>query len=471
MTMKRIIVFLSLLLPLATQAQHSLYHQVGDTIEHRFPIYYYYNWWPDTLLHYDTSMSHASLRCFPYLNISNESDLEIGVSSRANEYAQYYYTNTPLKIIGIAAAYLKTVNDHNFEETNEILPVDEYLRIYKPRADSMFLLKDILIDKMSRYDSTRLLKTEAQDDSCTGNYCCNACPYIHYFTYVPVHEYYFDDTLTITDSFYVGFTSLSTATYEDFLIHPRPIIRLRPYYLKIFDERDGAPDSCGCPAPSYWSKFKIHDNVRGWWGTYYNQYVMIYPIIAIDTAEYFYCPPVKSVYLDSVTENSATIHWDGDSRNTVYEVSYALSGSPAGYGTVIQVADTFCTITGIETRDVYVAYVRAICHAHDSVYYTEWSDRTYLYDWSWDDTTAIRTGDSSPLHCTIHPNPATQKVTIAASDDINEVEIFDMQGRRMHSFPCKGDSLTLDISSWERGTYMLHIHTREAVVIRKLAVQ
>ena len=198
---------------------------------------------------------------------------------------------------------------------------------------------------------------------------------------------------------------------------------------------------------------------------------MIYPIIAIDTAEYFYCPPVKSVYLDSVTENSATIHWDGDSRNTVYEVSYALSGSPAGYGTVIQVADTFCTITGIETRDVYVAYVRAICNAHDSVYYTEWSDRTYLYDWSWDDTTAIRTGDSSPLHCTIHPNPATQKVTIAASDDINEVEIFDMQGRRMHSFPCKGDSLTLDISSWERGTYMLHIHTREAVVIRKLAVQ
>jgi len=38
-------------------------------------------------------------------------------------------------------------------------------------------------------------------------------------------------------------------------------------------------------------------------------------------------------------------------------------------------------------------------------------------------------------------------------------------------FPCKGDSLTLDISSWERGTYMLHIHTRGAVVIRKLAVQ
>lgn len=465
--MKRIIVFLSLLLPLATQAQHSLYHQVGDTIEHRFPIYYYYNWWPDTLLHYDTSMSHASLRCFPYLNISNESDLEIGVSSRANEYAQYYYTNTPLKIIGIAAAYLKTVNDHNFEETNEILPVDEYLRIYKPRADSMILLKDILIDKMSRYDSTRLLKTEAQDDSCTGNYCCNACPYIHYFTYVPVHEYYFDDTLTITDSFYVGFTSRSTATYEDWLRHPRPIIRLRPYYLKIFDERDGAPDSCGCPAPSYWSKFKIHDNVRGWWDTYYNQYVMIYPIIATDTAEYFYCPPVKSVYVDTVTENSATLHWDGDTRNTEYEVSYSPLGSPAGYGTIIQVADTFCTITGIDTRDGLSAYVRAICHAHDSVYYTEWSDRAIIYDWGHASAVNPDAGEG----VSVAPNPATRKVTISALNGIDEVEIFDLQGRRMNRFMCKDTSFTLDISAWERGTYMLHVHTRGAIVVRKLAVQ
>ena len=468
--MKRAIILLSLLLPLATQAQHSLYHQVGDTIEHRFPIYYYYNWWPDTLLHYDTSTSHTKLGIFPFHNQSASIDPEIGNESRINAYMQYSYTATPLKVIGLAAAYLK-VSDNLLQETDLALHEDEYLRIYKPQGDSMILLKERLIDKTSVLDSIRCLKTEGQDDSCAFNYCCNACPYIRYFTYVPVHEYYFDDTLTITDSFYVGITCFNIGIWG--IDAGYPLVALRPYLARIFDERDGIPDSCGCPAPSYWSKFRMHDNARGWWSTLENYYMMIYPIIANDTAEYFYCPPVKSVYVDTVTETYATIHWDGNGRNTEWEISYGPSGSPAGYGTIERTTDTFHTIQGLNLRPgyPYVAYVRALCHAHDSIYETEWSDRALLYNWGWDDTTAIRTGDSSPLHCTINPNPATQKVTIAASADINEVEVFDMQGRRMHSFPCKGDSLTLDISSWERGTYMLHVHTRGAVVIRKLAVQ
>jgi hypothetical protein len=67
---------------------------------------------------------------------------------------------------------------------------------------------------------------------------------------------------------------------------------------------------------------------------------------------------------------------------------------------------------------------------------------------------------------TIYPNPASQQVFISGFDKLTEVKIFDMSGLVKAEFKLVAESVTVDVSFWPAGIYII----RAGDVVRKLTV-
>ena len=69
----------------------------------------------------------------------------------------------------------------------------------------------------------------------------------------------------------------------------------------------------------------------------------------------------------------------------------------------------------------------------------------------------------------IFPNPATTEVTIIANNEIiNTLELFDLQGRKLQTKTVNDRSVKIDISQYEKGTYIVVLRTDRRIVKEKI---
>ena len=89
------------------------------------------------------------------------------------------------------------------------------------------------------------------------------------------------------------------------------------------------------------------------------------------------------------------------------------------------------------------------------------------------DTLAIRTNDILYRYTALQPNPASDKVKVLSSFGISCIEAYDLKGRKVSEFrtPNSEFSITLDVSSWPRGTYLLRITTPAGQTTKKLLLR
>jgi hypothetical protein len=190
---------------------------------------------------------------------------------------------------------------------------------------------------------------------------------------------------------------------------------------------------------------------------------------------------------------------------TSYELSVGDPGSDPDSGSVssLPAYTSQHTLTGLAPNRHYSAWVRKACHygtnSYDTIVWSDWSDPvdffgpvdtttpadTTIVDpptdtTAVDTTAAIPTSHLSPLtsHLTIRPNPASDEVTLLSSFGITAVEAYNAAGtlvfssRDNSSFKRLSDhALSLDLSSWPRGSYLLRIHTPAGTTTKKLLVQ
>ena len=70
----------------------------------------------------------------------------------------------------------------------------------------------------------------------------------------------------------------------------------------------------------------------------------------------------------------------------------------------------------------------------------------------------------------IYPNPAHEKVTIYAPI-IDEVEVFNLYGVRIEQIEAKRESVTLDVSHYNSGVYIIHVRQLNKHSYEKLVIQ
>jgi hypothetical protein len=67
----------------------------------------------------------------------------------------------------------------------------------------------------------------------------------------------------------------------------------------------------------------------------------------------------------------------------------------------------------------------------------------------------------------LYPNPAKRKLTIEASEPINKLEIFTLNGALVYKMDNCSDKIAINVDTYATGTYMIRLTTDSAIEIRR----
>ncbi|MCF8302659.1 MAG: T9SS type A sorting domain-containing protein [Bacteroidales bacterium] len=76
--------------------------------------------------------------------------------------------------------------------------------------------------------------------------------------------------------------------------------------------------------------------------------------------------------------------------------------------------------------------------------------------------------DEQALNLDMYPNPFKDELNISASKDLNKVSVMNAAGQIILSKENPGSELEINTNSWERGVYLIRLHTNDKVVTHKL---
>ena len=398
-----------------------------DTIMGREPTYFYQRWFDSVEFHV------RGWKCQKYLGLISPT-----------EVAKYNYTDSILKIIGIAAyacsdnypldpcgpQYADTTYD-NWHES---------LILYKPTDTGLVPLAS---NTYNVRDTTRMIKLYHNNvydvDSVSVGY-------------YPIYEVYFDEPVTVTDSFYVAATNYNGVVDSLTMTYPG-LPALYAYYSPW-------RNMTLCYSQDYmwkadWTNFE-------WERNHDDRLFIIFPII--DTTQPRCWRPVG---LNVQMQDSVGVYlaWDTATNNRTWEVAYGRADNdPEAYPT-FTTATPACTLTSLDPGVEYAARVRALCF--DNTLYSSWTD-TIRFTRIGDPLSAA-TPDAGRLR--LMPNPAHKEITILSDTPVRHFAIYDMQGHTVLSAQADSREVPVDISSLAKGNYVLRATTPLGTLTSKLTVE
>ncbi|MBQ6069347.1 MAG: T9SS type A sorting domain-containing protein [Bacteroidales bacterium] len=429
--MKKIIIIL--LLVVSCDALFAQTPNTRDTIMGREPTYYYQYWFDSAHFQYARSCRK-----------------QIGAIGRT-EVAKYNYTDSALTIVGIAA--------YVFADTHVIgLPWDpqcadtsldnwyENFILYKPTDTGMVPLAT---QRYSILDTTRWMRLYYNIDYYLSN---SDSVYVGYF---PIYEAYFDEPVSVTDSFYVATTNYHGVVDSQSWTYPG-LRAGTSCYLHWESQK-----------PCYlqhiaWKDFNITNNQ--WRYEEADVVLLVFPII--DTTQ----PRCwRHVGLNVRTQDSNGVYlaWESGENNRTWEVAYGRADEdPEGYSTLFTHTPE-CVLTGLTAGAEYAVRVRASCF--NNTQYSSWTDTLRFTREG--EPLSIVTIDDDGDGIRLMPNPARGLVTVLSSYRLSGVVVYDLAGRAVLEQEEEGLSTTFDVSALAKGVYVVAIHTPAGIATKRLVVE
>lgn len=165
------------------------------------------------------------------------------------------------------------------------------------------------------------------------------------------------------------------------------------------------------------------------------------------------------------------LEWDMDGDSC--QLAITPYDMPVDSGLVIDLQSNSYTATGLDSGVYYAARLRTQCHHRchihaDTVVWGGWGAPALFYLGSVEpDTTGVGIHRAdAPISLCITPNPTTGALTVSCEAAMEEVELYDMQGRCALSGKAYGTSATLDLTALPAGSYVLEAHTAKGMATR-----
>lgn len=466
--LKRHITLLTLIaMALAAQAQYSdlYYHRTGDTIMYDSPIYYH-NWW-DFENSYHTQDRRYIL--FP-----------MGTPYKLLSYG---FTPTPLEVIGIAFLQPEMLRDLQTGELLDSLPLQEYFLIYEATLDSIHKVAEIPWhpNDLSRHiiirgNGSTVGTPGSSFDS--DSLCCNNG--VRWSQTLPLVEYYFDSSVFVHDSFYIG------QTYYSYL-HPSVNRHLSGFPPFNYYNSRSAGGWVNCEGQSstehgysneicgmYWPSIvynlpgtSIYNEHPNPWYTNYWIVPMVFPIIRVDTTvpPPDYCPPVENLQVLTAGDSCVDVSWDAFINHQYgYEVQYGPRSMPMGNWQSVFPNFNFAHICELDPTFLYGLRVRPYCDEDKQE--GEWSEVVYFRPTV---GAALEPSELSK-HTTVAPNPATESVRVESDYVIMKVDLYDAVGQHVWNIPVHGRLMDIDLNGLAAGVYHLLITTSDGTTAKRLVV-
>lgn len=365
-----------------------------------------------------------------------------------DEYAELIVVDTPMTIIGIAACpvvatyetggYL--IRDIVFNDTDWTHSY-EYLRLYEHKHDSMIMMREEIFNLA---DTSRWMKF------------CDSANAPHNPHIFPVVERYFADPIRIEDSCYVACTEYNS------LRHPNQDNSCDHFPISY-------QNTWGTPS---WGQRPIAVRMLGgrWYFREYCNQVFLFAII--DTTGMGLgphvepCGPVENLRVASVWDNNALVMWDGAPEHLEWEVAVGKVGPENLTSNVITVRSPSKVMSFSETNFDYFVRVRGRCVGSEN--FGEWSDTVHITFTHGGQPEEVR--EVADRYTYLVPNPAGETVTVASSFELRYVSVYDMSGQQVFDKECTGHAVTLNVSDWPDGIYIVVIRNQQGTSAKKLVV-
>ena len=419
--------------------------------------YFFYNYWPGR-----NDNSHDGISCGRRVDLFFGNP-DVGQYWHSNlvcdEYAVEMYTDDTILVVGMAFSQLNSIWTRITIYDSNMSPIWDFLDTFI-HDQSLFL-----IDTSVHY-------VYLPDDSWPPNWMK-----FHYWGKG-------EEPIALCGKYYIGFISdcgggnycESACPYQLFEDHAPPHLFPKIEYRKLID--------------GVWTS---GDSTRG--------IPLVFPIIVPQCDD-----DLDSIVTTLVGDTLLTVTWDTTGLRGIPtgRVDPAVDLWLGSSGTLPDTADTagfartflpsFTYSLSSLQPGSYDLYIRKVCNAQYGIA-TDWrlvdtftlsvpadtaivdppTDTTDV-----DTTAAIPNSHLSTLntHLTIRPNPASDEVTLLSSYGITAVEAYNAAGTLVFSSRDSGSfhrlsdhALSLDLSSWPRGSYLLRIHTPAGTTTNKLIVQ
>ena len=386
------------------------------------------------------------------------------------EYARYLYTDSPLRVIGIAAAIntwliRRIQHDTTYPWDNTF---NDYFSLYEIDTATNDLVP--LASKPWNKTQPRYLVQTTFFKELTRNRLGEN-------DFHPIFEVYFDSAITVYDSFYVSVTnnnSYDDGTYRYAYYFSAPVGTFPQY-------RTGSYAWDMRPQPNHFRR-KVHrlyhptqidefgatDTNWHTLGTTWNMvYFYMFPII--DTSQYIQdtlCEKPQDLGIMNLSAESVMLSWNGGA-STQWELSVCPEECLPETGTTSIWNNSVATLTGLQPETWYYAWVRSVC---DSTTASSWSERLRFFVPSSSTPNSVEETEVD-RNTHIMPNPASEIVTVVSAFRIGSVEIWSISGQLALRQKTDGISTTIDISSLTKGSYIMRISTNHGMVYKKLIVE
>lgn len=77
--------------------------------------------------------------------------------------------------------------------------------------------------------------------------------------------------------------------------------------------------------------------------------------------------------------------------------------------------------------------------------------------------------ENEALSVQVYPNPARQSLSIEG-EEMSQVAVYDLLGQMVYRQDMDGNTLTINVSDWTEGLYLVKVQTREGQLIRRVTV-
>ena len=376
-------------------------------------------------------------------------------------------------MLGIAAV-TNILYEHIYPGIIEKIFETEYYNLYDARDTGMHLLASAqLVDTTPRF-MYRTGKIPLQAD---------------FRGYCGVYEAYFDEPVTVTDSFYVGCTANNNYT-----LYVKDDRGIRVAYRNWIQRCHMTIQSGYSPTPNHY-RYRYHEidslfyfwpddpwavqiEDTMWHTTSGEDFILMFPIY--DTADWNSyrpqldtCDRPSGLSVLSSDHESTIITWDNNDSVVSWDVKVARD--TATNGRITHHSQNWATLTQLDTASWYNISVRAICDSNDvDIVESPWSDTIMVYvpgDTSSHEPPAVGIASADDKMVSIKPNPAHSMVEVEASSTILTVEMFNTQGVKVIHHNCNANKAVINLDDIIAGLYTVRVKTNNGVVIKKLVVQ
>ena len=436
----------------------------------------FYDWWYEDLITDTAQRINTDI----FTNISvgdgtwSEAMMQPDNRLICGEVAKYFYTDTALTILGIR--FCSQLESQYFHDTcrvwgsnpDSIWCGDYFLSVYKKEGDSMLMLgrKHIFYDyPFNNYGMMNInLRMVNINRGCELHLLNEG---------IPSFEYYFDQPITVEDSFYIGATLTADSLLPRF-DYPHIYYR-NPYFTNISDEDIGG-DYCyhsshNFPALKYRYRLMTFDTVfnarysstctrlKGWRDSVFPCCLMVFPIIKYGS-DFVNCTPVEGLHVTKQDGATFLFEWsDSTLSHLGWEFTYVPEGSSPDIGSAVECSRASHSVT-IEPGIQYRAYVRPRCLAG---HYGDWgSGEPFCYNCP--QGSIIDVGASISMH----PNPTTSAVDVVSPYNIQRIEVFDTQGKIVSTSTANCGNARIDLSPFADGTYLIKVHTTDGTATKQV---